>query len=159
MERRVNRSEGPPNGSGRNRELALIHVAKAQLGMDDETYRAMLWTIGRVQSAGDLDFPGRARVLDHLKSRGFKPTPKSSGRRSASGNSDPQTRKIVALWHALHGLGIVRDDSMQALGRWIARQTGVARPEWLNNQQAEAVIEALKAWADRSGHLINGEVA
>lgn len=57
----------------RRRQLAQIHIAKKQLCMDDETYRAMLWTIGRVRSSGDLGDQGRRQVLDHLKGRGFKP--------------------------------------------------------------------------------------
>jgi phage gp16-like protein len=56
----------------RRRELAQIHIAKAQIGLDDETYRAMLWTVGRVRSAANLDYAGRKAVLDHLKARGFK---------------------------------------------------------------------------------------
>ncbi|MDR2220995.1 MAG: regulatory protein GemA [Methylobacillus sp.] len=56
----------------RKRELAQIHIAKAQLGLDDETYRDMLWTVGRARSAGDLDHAGRRRVLEHLTARGWK---------------------------------------------------------------------------------------
>jgi len=56
----------------RRRELAQIHIAKAQIGLDEETYRAMLWTVGRVRSAADLDYGGRKAVLDHMKARGFK---------------------------------------------------------------------------------------
>lgn len=59
----------------RTLELAAIHVAKKQLGLDDETYRTMLWTLERVRSAGDLDQPGRQRVLDHLRKRGFARVP------------------------------------------------------------------------------------
>ena len=53
-------------------ELAQIHIAKGQLGMDDDAYRAVLWTVARVKSAADLDWSGRKRVLDHLKACGFK---------------------------------------------------------------------------------------
>lgn len=56
----------------RNRELAQIHIAKQQLGLDDETYRSMLWTVGRVESSKDLDHAGRCRVLEHLTARGWK---------------------------------------------------------------------------------------
>jgi len=55
----------------RKAELARIHIAKAKLGMDDDTYRDMLWTVARERSAGDLDDAGRARVLDHLRGLGF----------------------------------------------------------------------------------------
>ena len=56
----------------RNRELAQIHIARQQLGMDDETYRNVLWTVARVRSSKDLDWSGRKRVLDHMKACGFK---------------------------------------------------------------------------------------
>ena len=56
----------------KRREITLIHVAKQQLGMDDDTYRAMLWSVARVKSSTALDFAGRKKVLDHLKACGFK---------------------------------------------------------------------------------------
>ncbi len=60
----------------RKRELAQIHIARQQLGMDDDTYRDMLWSVARVRSAADLDWVGRKRVLDHLVGCGFKVKPK-----------------------------------------------------------------------------------
>src|SRR4051794_22321687 len=68
----------PTRRDPRKAELAKIHIAAEQLGMDthdkDENseYRSMLWTVGRVRSAANLDAAGRARVLDHLKAIGFK---------------------------------------------------------------------------------------
>ena len=56
----------------RRRELAQIHIAKSQLGMAEESYRDILWTVARVRSAADLDYAGRKAVLDHLKACGFK---------------------------------------------------------------------------------------
>lgn len=58
----------------RNRELAKIHVAKKQLGLDEETYRLMLMNVAGVSSASELTQEGRVRVLKHLESRGFVPT-------------------------------------------------------------------------------------
>jgi phage gp16-like protein len=55
----------------RNRELAAIHVAKKALGLDDGTYRDMLFTVARVRSAADLDHAGRSAVIEHLRKRGF----------------------------------------------------------------------------------------
>jgi phage gp16-like protein len=56
----------------RRNELAAIHVAKKQLGLDDDTYRTMLFTVARVWSARDLDHAGRQAVIEHLRRRGFK---------------------------------------------------------------------------------------
>jgi len=88
----------------RKRELAMIHVAKKQLAMDDESYRAILYACGRVQSSKDLDYGGRQRVIEHLKKCGFvvaKPKARSNhpGRphNINSANRGPQLGKIEAL--------------------------------------------------------------
>jgi phage gp16-like protein len=125
----------------RRRDLAAIHVAKKQLGMDDDTYRAMLWSVGRVRSSGDLDFAGRKRVLEHLQACGF------SRRRPLA--RDPQSRKVRALWLELKALGALRDASEGALAAYVERATGVKALQWLSADQASVVIEQLKAWQKR----------
>ena len=50
----------------------MIHLARAQLGLDDATYRDVLWVVGKVKSSADLDAHGRARLIEHFKSRGFR---------------------------------------------------------------------------------------
>lgn len=81
----------------RRRELAKIHLAAKQLGMDRAAYEEMLWTVARTKSAGTLDAAGRARVLDHLKACGFKP--KTAGRPHNIRSSDrrAQLGKIEAF--------------------------------------------------------------
>lgn len=74
-----------PRAAPRNNDLALIHIAKLQLGMDDDQYRDLLFTIGRVRSAKDLDWAGRQRVIEHFKKCGFKPVAKAGKKREAGG--------------------------------------------------------------------------
>lgn len=81
----------------RNAELAKIHIAKAQLCLDKETYRDMLWAIARVRSAKDLDEAGRRRVLEHLRSRGFRDLGRG---RPHNADHTPAMRKIGALLRA-----------------------------------------------------------
>lgn len=87
----------------RNRELAAIHCAKKDLGLDDETYRDMLFTVARVRSAGDLDWTGRKRVLDHLKSRGAGQAGKNPWAfiDRAAADRQPLLRKICAVCRAM----------------------------------------------------------
>ena len=61
----------------RRAEPAKIHIAAKQLGLDRDTYEAMLWTLARVRCAGELNAKGRRQVLEYLKSRGFKPAKKT----------------------------------------------------------------------------------
>lgn len=135
----------------RKRELAQIHIAKAQLGMDDETYRAMLWTIARVMSAADLDWAGRKRVLDHCKAKGFKVKSAKKAKSTRPLASDDQSKKIRALWLDLHESGTVRDPSEKALAAYVKRVTHISALQWLNTYQASTVIESLKSWQARIG--------
>lgn len=130
----------------RNRELAQIHIAKKDLGLDDETYRDMLFTIARVRSSGELDHAGRAKVLDHVKSRGWKP---KTSPMKARQTDDLQINMCRALWLELHAAGKVYNPEESALQRYAQRQTKVARLEWLNQKQMNTVIESLKKWLDR----------
>lgn len=130
----------------RRRELAQIHVAKTQLAMSDDAYRAMLWAVARVKSAADLDWTGRKRVLDHLKHCGFKPA-KAAGARAQA--RDDQSRKIRALWLDLAQAGAVRDPSEAALASFVRRHTGADALQWLSVAQASRIIEHLKKWRAR----------
>lgn len=132
----------------RKRELAQIHIARQQLGMDEETYRAMLWSIARVKSAKDLDWTGRKRVLDHLKKSGFKVKPAKAAKTRELA-SDQQSKKIRALWLHLYEAEEVRDPSESALAAFVKRHTGVEALQWLTAHQAGRVIEYLKQWLAR----------
>src|SRR5712664_1267641 len=85
----------------RRRELAQIHIAKKDLDIDDDTYRLMLRTIARVDSAADLNAEGRRQVIAHLKARGCKPRPGAKVQNSASSawdwvnNAAPDRRDML----------------------------------------------------------------
>lgn len=111
----------------RKRELAAIHIARQQLGLDEATYRDMLWTVGRVRSAADLDWAGRKRVLDHLAGCGAR----IGGRRPSTPNEwafidradaerQPMLRKLCVLCREL---GIERGKQKRYV-EGIARQMG-----------------------------------
>lgn len=67
----------------RNRELTLIHIARAQLGIDEETYRAQVARVsgGRTNSSGELTAFERDSLLAEYRRAGWVPTePKRAGR-------------------------------------------------------------------------------
>lgn len=51
----------------RGRELARIHILKDQLGLDDETYHAIVWTQATVDSSAKTDEHGRKKIIHHLE--------------------------------------------------------------------------------------------
>lgn len=135
----------PARFAEKRRDIQIIHIAKQQLGMDEETYRAMLWTVARAKSSTELDFAGRKKVFEYLESRGFKRT-KPQTRKLAD---DPQSKMIRALWLQLHAAGKVRNPSESALAAFAKRQTGRDALQWLNAKEASALIEELKKWLAR----------
>lgn len=59
----------------RKRDLAAIHIAKAQLGLDDDTYRDLLRRVSvqhgaQCSSAGDLSREQRQAVISELQRQG-----------------------------------------------------------------------------------------
>ena len=135
----------PARFAEKRRDIQIIHIAKQQLCMDEETYRAMLWTVARVKSSTALDFAGRKKVLDHMEACGFKRT-KPQPRKLAD---DPQSKMIRALWLQLHEAGKVRNPSESALAAFAKRQTGRDALQWLSAKEASALIEELKKWLAR----------
>jgi len=130
----------------RLRDLALIHVGKQQLGLDDDTYRTLLWGVAGVRSARDLDAAGRAEVLAWLHEHGFRPLA------GAARRSTPQARYIRRLWARLVSEGRLPREAEIGVWlkahtrRWHPRGTGWARPESLPQAVATRVIRQLHAW-------------
>ena len=139
-----------PTNPSRLPLIKLIHVARRELHMDDDTYRLMLAGMKGLDGAtstADLSVPNLLRVLDQLKLRGFTVRPTKAQPRPMA--DDGQSRKIRSMWLTLHGLGAVRDPSEEALAKFVLNMTGVAALQWLNVAQGSRVIENLKQWQHR----------
>lgn len=79
-----------------NRKLAMIHIAKKQLGMNDDDYRSFLRQYN-VSSAKELTPTKLDRALDDLAKLGFEAKkPKRAGTSPAIKNT-PLLSKINAL--------------------------------------------------------------
>ena len=126
--------------------LAAIHVAKKQLGLDDDTYRAVLVRVTGKESAKVMTEAERQSVVEELRKRGFKKASKPSKSRAAG----PYRGKLQALWIALWNLGLIDDQSDDAMTAFVRRQAKLDHTRFLIHQEdATAVIEALKDWMAR----------
>lgn len=127
--------------SRRNTQLAKIHIARQQLGMDDESYRAMLQRVAGVRSAAALNPSQAAAVLAELQRMGFapKPTPKSQGKpHNMDARAMPIMMKKVEALLADMALPWAYADG-------IAKQMfGIERCAWIRKEsQLKALIAAL----------------
>lgn len=139
-----------PSNPNRLRLIKLIHVARRDLQMDEDTYRLMLAGMKGLDGAtstADLSVPKLEKVLEQLKAKGFKVRPKGKGKRPQA--ADPQSKKIRSLWLNLRDQGAIRDASEDALVKFVHNLTGVEALQWLNGEQASQVIESLKQWVGR----------
>lgn len=138
----------------RPEELAKIHIARKDLGLSDDLYRDILREAGKVESAADLDWRGRAAVLARFKELGWKATAGKKaakpGKTSRPLADDPQSKMMRGLWIELHQLGAVRDPSEAALAAFAKRHTKVDDLSWASGKKASKVIEALKDWRART---------
>ena len=138
------------SAGGRKADLAAIHIAKAALKWDDDTYRDIMFSVTRSRSAGELDFTGRKRFLAHLRAcqeqKGI-----AAPQKPAKTPWSPKLRKLWALWQQLADAGLVADRSKAGLVAWSTRQTGVDRLEWLKPQQLDLVLNSAKGWLERKG--------
>ena len=123
--------------SRRRAALAKIHIAKKQLGLEEETYRAMLQEVAGVDSAADLDMRGLGEVLDHLADRGAKFA--SRGRKS--GSFTPHRSKRRLLWKIYQLLG---DRPQKYAAAILRNQGGPDALEWATPTQLHKVVAALE---------------
>ncbi|CAA0097745.1 Uncharacterised protein [BD1-7 clade bacterium] len=148
------------NHSKRHQLITKIHIAKSQLALDDDTYRALLKnTVGKT-SCRNMQFGELYQVYEAMKAKGFKPKPTNTQRR---GEKSPPSRgqqidKIRALWITLGQQNNITDASEAALLAWVKRQTsrlngglGVDSLEWLQRDphMTNRILESLKQWQKR----------
>lgn len=140
----------------RQSNLAKIHIAKKDLGMADDAYRAMLLDVAKVDSASKLDFHAQHAVLQRLKELGWKPKAKKVGPKSHKPKGPLYKKsmgdKIRALWLELYDLGIVKDNSEAALMAYIKRMSKgqFEAPQFCDQDTASRIIESLKQWKRRA---------
>ncbi len=132
---------------------AAIHVAKKQLGLDDDTYRAKLEKITGKSSTKAMTEAERQAVLTVLRNEGFEPSSKPAQK----GLQGRFAKKLQALWIAGYNLGVIRDRTDAALLAFIKRQTGLDHSRFLHHaDDARAAIEALKGWLKREAGVMYG---
>ncbi|HFG1901511.1 gp16 family protein [Vibrio cholerae] len=146
----------------RNALIKLIHIGKREMGLDEETYRAMLGGITNKTSCAQLSDRELETVFNTMQDKGFKPrlngNPKVFKRRQIpkSGRAKhAEIDKIRAIWLEMARHGFVKDKSEAALDAYVRRMSnrrsnqGVDHVAWCTAELAYQVLEALKSWHRR----------
>ena len=132
-----------------NKQKAVLHVARAKLALDEDTYRDALEAHGGARSSSDLSYGGFLRVMRHFEICGFaRRRTTDDGRRTAGRPgmaTAAQIRKIYAIWWALGTSYYEPGKELKALRGFLKKRFRVDHENFLKFGQAHAVIEAIKA--------------
>ncbi|MGV8939566.1 MAG: regulatory protein GemA [Allorhizobium sp.] len=126
--------------------FAILRVAKAQVGLSDDDYRAILLRCSGQESAKGLDRKTFKKVMSHFDVLGFKSTAhKKDASRRPGVASEAQQRKIAGLWAVFtDGAG---DDT--SLRHWMEKHGHGHGLRWLEKSGAQKVIAALSNMVER----------
>lgn len=131
--------------------ITKIHIAKQQLGLEDDIYRGLLNRVAGVSSSKSLNAKQATAVLAEFERLGWKPKPGTKGKPHNFKELPGQIRKIEALLADM-GLSWAYADA-------IARQMfKVQRVAWLRKpQQLDDIIAALHVEQEKRGLLARVE--
>lgn len=135
---------------GRNGLIGKIHVAKKQLAVTDDSYRAILVRVTGKDTCSQMGLSELENVLNEFKRLGFKPAGgKRAGERKKADTA--QATMIRALWLDLYHLGAISEPSEDALAAFAKRTCGIPALQWCSPSKADAIIRALRGWLKRIG--------
>lgn len=132
---------------------AIINIAKGQLGLEEDDYRALLVRVTGVASLRKMTDRQKIAVIDELKRMGFRIKAKG---RMLPPSTKPYIRMIHALWKSCHRHGAIDNGSREALRAFCKRFVApgddsiAVDPDLLTQAQASPVIEALKKMEARA---------
>ncbi|MAS94371.1 MAG: GemA protein [Verrucomicrobiales bacterium] len=129
-------------------QIALLHVAKAKLGLSDAEYRTALVHLAGVTTSTELDTSGFEAVLGFFQYMGFAPLSARGAnygpRRGMA--SFAQIELIRTLWHEYTG----GQAGEEELTKWLERCWKISSMRFLKAETAPKVITALKAMKARA---------
>lgn len=136
----------------RKNVTAQIHIARTQLGLDEDTYRQMIASVTNGKtSCADCTVAELYQVLQHMKDRGFKARPRKrvAQHPGTPHNLDrkPMLQKVEALLAELQAPWSYAD----AIAR---QQTGIAKVAWLKKpEHLKALVAALSVELEKRSLL------
>lgn len=131
--------------------VRLIQVRRSRAGWDHQTHADfMMHNFGK-KSCIALTEAQAEEYLDHLENLGQGGNRPKQAAGGYPKKTLSQDEYAIMLWNKLHKDGIVKDKSIDALGKFCQRTVGVAQLSWCAQKQKSAVITALKKWLEIGG--------
>lgn len=123
-------------------KLAVIHIAKAQIGLDDDLYREILLQEANVESSKYLTDVTFDKVMKRLKGLGFRQNQKAKKQNPNALPGPWQLEKIETLYKQLGWTDLKRQQGFA--------QRQIKKPWPQTRADANRIIEGLKAMISRN---------
>jgi phage gp16-like protein len=127
-----------------NAKKAVIHIAKAQVGMTDQEYRALLGSVD-VESSVDLTNKSFNQVMRQFKKLGFKTTSKTRLKRKTSGL--PKSKK--ALMKKLEAIILDMNLTWAYVDSIAKKRFQVDRAQWLKPPELHKLVIMMQYHSNR----------
>ena len=138
-----------------NKEKAILHIAKAQLGMSDEAYSDMLESVG-VSSSKELDFKRYRELMERLKAAGFRKVHKSAKKSGMDKKFPREKAKMLSYMESI--LADLELPWSYADGM-AKRMFGSDRLRFLDGQQTYKLLQALIIYQERQKKKLQENLA
>ena len=128
----------------RKKLIAKVKIAQQQLGLDDDTYRALLEGAVGKRSAAKMDEKELTIVIEVMKSKGFQD--QASGHEADKPDVTEAKQALVGKIEALLADGNKPWRYAEAMA---VRMFNRKRIQWLNTDQLHRLVAALQINANR----------
>ncbi|MFZ5427101.1 MAG: phage protein GemA/Gp16 family protein [Thermodesulfobacteriota bacterium] len=128
--------------------LAKVHIAKKDMGLDDEAYRGLMERITGHRSAGDCAVHELVRAVAEFRRLGWSPTGKKSKSGKSGGRPAQGKAKLMAKITALLAEGQRPDAYAEAIARRMYKRDKL---NFCTPKELQGVIAALSKDAVRHG--------
>jgi hypothetical protein len=140
------------------KQITLIHIAKGDLGLDDDTYRDVLREMFGAASSKDLSAAQADQLLDEFKARGFRvvsrhprPAKRAKGKNVVHLASQGEIDKLNAV------ASLIRWQYADGLQRFLERRLSIKGGKARTAGEAYRAIEALKKFFENGMKKEHGE--
>ncbi|TNG91337.1 DUF1018 domain-containing protein [Pasteurellaceae bacterium USgator11] len=134
----------------RKKLIQIVHIGKKQLGIDDESWQALLYQQFYQTSTKNVSYINLLQLVKLLQQKGAK----IRLPRCANHPLTPIHRKLWATWQTMADKGLIADGSSKALENYVNRLLPETYGAWIQMSPTHVatVLETLKQWNKRIGN-------
>ena len=123
------------------KQISLVHIAKKQLMLSEDDYRAILLRYGGVDHSNELDNNGFEHVMQYMAALGFKADWTRTFYGHRKGMASPaQVNLIRQIWSEYTD----GEGDNASLDKWLGSFFGISALRFVTKFQAAKIITALK---------------